>query len=165
MAMKCSGLGWVACAMVWVGMAGCTPVTFSHEAVIDFEAYDTVFVQPVLVRGDATFEGYSTGLQADLVDELRARSGFRAVTAAPDGAYVVVLSVELYITEDYDAIFDEDDDDDDDRFEVDGSWHLRTLDGQEIDRGSASDEGDYLDDTAREVIGQVAHRYLRAYRL
>lgn len=147
-----------------VGLGGCTPVTFSHEAVIDFGVYDSVYVQPILFSGDGIYDGYSTGLQEALVGELRERSGFRTVTAHPDASYGVVLSVELRVTEDYDAVFDEDDDDDD-RFDVDAAWHLRTIDGVQVDSGSASEQGDYLDDTAREVIGEVAHRYLRAYRL
>lgn len=154
-----------AALMASLVLASCTPVTFSHEAVIDFQTFDSVYVQPIVVDGNAVFDGYSIGLQEVLVGELRERSGFRAVTAEPDGRYVSVLSVELYITENYDPFFDEDRDDDDDRFTVEASWYLRTLDGDRIDGGSASDDGDYLEDTAREVISEIAHRYLRAYRL
>lgn len=155
----------LAALMAALALAACTPVTFSHDAVIDFQTFDSVYVQPIVVDGNTIFDGYSTSLQQDLVGELRDRSGFRSVTAEPDGRYVTVLSVELYVTENYDPVFDDDDDDDDDRFTVEASWYLRTLDGDRIDGGSASDEGDYLEDTAREVIGEIAHRYLRAYRL
>lgn len=157
------GQAALAGALVFGGLA-CTDVTFSHTPVIDFSVHDSVYVQPIVIGGDAVFQGYSTGLQADLISELRERSGFRTVTGIGDSSYVVVLSVELTVSENYDDFYD-DDDDDDDRYQVSGNWVLRTLDGDRIDSGSTSEDGDYVDDTAREVIGEIAHHYLRAYRL
>lgn len=158
--------GWLLAAAAAAGLAhgGCTAVTFSHEGVIDFAQFPTVYVQPIVISGRGIFDGYSQGLQDDLAAELRERSGFAGVTAQPNGTYVTVLSVELYVDEDYDSGYDEYDDDDD-RFYVEAAWHLRTLEGDQIDGGSLDVEGDYIDSTTQEAIGEIAHHYLRPYRL
>lgn len=156
---------WLLAVTAAAGLAlgGCTAVTFSHEGVIDFAQFPSVYVQPIVISGRGIFDGYSQGLQDDLARELRDRSGFAGVTVQPSGTYVTVLSVELYVDEDYDSDFDEDDTDD--RFYVEAAWHLRTLEGDQIDGGSLSVEGDYIDSTTQEAIGEIAHHYLRPYRL
>ena len=134
------------------------PLTFSHEAVIDFSRHRVVYVQPVATAGDLLDTGYSTGLQAYLADELLANSGFTAVTLNPAGQYDCVLSVELVIRSDYDY------DDRDEEWDVDAEWTLRTVDGDTIDVGSVSEDASTESEAAEEAMDAIANRYLAPYR-
>lgn len=70
----------------WV--AGCQPLTYSHEGAVDFDRYRTVFVE---VSGESQwFTDY-------LAEELRKYSGFESVTTQPYGTEDATLSVSLEI--------------------------------------------------------------------
>lgn len=71
--------------VVWLTV-GCQPLTYSHEGVVDFDRYRTVFVE---VSGESPwFTDY-------LVAELREHSGFESVTTQNDSTVDAFLSVSV----------------------------------------------------------------------
>ncbi len=140
-------------------VAGCAPLTFSHEGAIDFDRYRVVYIQPVATSGDRLNTGYSVGLQDYLARELAQNSGFTVITLDPTDPVDVVLVVDLYIDRDYDY------DDDDDEWDVDASWILRTPGGGVVDQGRVTESAVTEGEAAEEAMDAIAYRYLAPYRL
>lgn len=149
----------LAVAALLLGLSGCLPLTFSHEGSIDFRRYQVVYIQPVATVGSLLDTGYSTGLQVYLADELATNSGFRGITLDPRDPHDVVLVVELNIRSDYDY------EDREDEWDVDAEWILRTMDGDVVDVGSASEDATHQETAAEEAMDAIANRYLAPYRL
>lgn len=153
--------GWVrptrlaALAIAVAGLvAGCAPLTFSNEAVIDFELYSSVFVAVGGLDGSERDARY-------LEAELRDTSGFSRVTRDPTESVDAVLDVELEIDIDRRVFSDEPD-------EYTGrvDYVLTSPDGEVLDSGRASSASSTsLRSAAEGALDEVVYRYLPSYRL
>ena len=151
-------LGITLAALLAALLAGCLPMTFSHEGVIDFEKYPSVYVQPVLVTGQGVFgDGPDSSAQSYLISELRDASGFERVVGEPVNVSAVLV-VEVRIDVDYDS------EDGTEDYPGTASWYLRTLDGALINEGSASESSTTPQETLEDLLDEVGHHYLRPYR-
>lgn len=140
-------------------LGGCQPLTFSHEAVIDFGRYQRVYVQPIAITGGSLLTGTSVGLQDYLIRELEASSGFAVITGNPAVDHDVVLVVSIRFDEDYDP------DDNDYEWTADTSWVLRTVGGDPVHAGDTYERDNDPEEAAEEALDALANVYLRAYRL
>ena len=133
--------------------AGCLPLTFSHEGVIDFDVYSSVYVRPI--------GGLSSTFHNYLVEELRRESGFERVTTDENEAVDLVLTVSVEV----DRVWD--DDDDSYEYEVTASFVARTSAGAgvEVDSGRITDSSDFRDEAIEDALDEIALHYLRAYRI
>jgi hypothetical protein len=146
--------------MRWVGLlvalvVGCTPLTISHEGVIDFEAYPTVFLEPILVDGRDLRLNDGTSLRDYLSDELDAESGFKRVVRDPLDARVV-LQVSLSASESRP--------DEAPEWDVSASFSLRAAEGL-LTQGEVSDDSKSLDEALTDTLDEIALHFLRPYRL
>jgi hypothetical protein len=142
-------------------LTSCLPMTFSHEGVIDFTQYQSVYVQPVELTGSAVFSDIDTATQSYLIDVLREDAGFRTVTgdstASTDAVLVVQLRVdqEIEIREGQDLR----------RYLSRAEFTLRTASGSAIISGDVSDENDEIRESQEDALDEVAHFFLAPYRL
>ena len=133
---------------------GCAPVTFSNEAVIDFERYSVVYVSVGGLDGSARQADY-------LARELRQASGFEEVTLDPSVTVDALLAVALEIDLDRDLLGD-----DPDQYSASVQYSLRTPAGDLVDSGGASSSGSTdAFSAAEDALDEVVHRYLPSYRL
>lgn len=131
---------------------GCAPLTFSNEAVVDFERYTSVAIEM----------GGLDGAQRDaryLQEELQEASGFRTVTLDAEAKVSAILFVELVLERDS---FSEDGSE----YSVDIRFELLTPDGQLLHRGDIDGSGDSDPfDAAEDALTQLVSYYLPSYRI
>jgi hypothetical protein len=140
-------------------LLGCVPMTLSHEANIDFEAYPSVGVD-VTMGGSAVYYGEQSAT-AYLVRELREVSGFQSVTSALTEEVSLVLRVHLVMLEVVTYY------DDTPEFEYRTEASFMTLDNldNDIDSGSVTGLSSFPAESVEGALQDVAHHYFRPYRL
>jgi hypothetical protein len=133
---------------------GCTPLTFSKEGEIDFDAYSTVYVSvdaPVLVDGSEY-----------LARELRESSGFERVTTDPGETVRLVLEVDVAVTQ---RSIANDDGTTDVKYDGDAHFRATTPDGTVVLEGDETDTSESEGEAAEDVLDEVALRFLAPYRI
>ncbi len=144
------------CALALAATA-CTPLTFSNTAPIDFDRYQSVYVEGAEGGGvEISLAGLSP--REYLIEGLRQDSGFRRVERGPGGVDVH-LRVSLFI--DLDRGFDREDDE----YTVTAIFELYTPDGRLVDRGEVYDDDEDLYEAVEDALDEVVHHYLPSYRL
>ena len=143
-------------AALWlVALVGCAPLTLSHEGVIDFEAYPTVYVEPIAVDGRDLRLVDGTSMRDYLIESLNAESGFKRVVSDPLDARVT-LAVSLSAAESWR--------DEAPEWEVRANFALRS-EGGVVARGEVNDDARDLDEALTDTLDEVSLYFLRPYRL
>lgn len=132
--------------------AGCAPMTFSHEAEIDFGAYSSVRVS---VTNGPELTEY-------LAAELRETSGFSHVTTDPAESVSLVLTVTVEVVEDITV-----DSEGDIEIDYDGTGRFSavTPSGQPVLEGIEEDTSESWSEAEEDVLDEVSRRFLPPYRI
>lgn len=149
----------VLASLVLLGLSSCVPLTFSRDAAIDFEVYQSVAVE-VFLGGDAIYYGQANA-SAYLARELRDGSGFQSVTTDVSAEVDLVLSVQLVMFEVVTYVDGAPD------IQYDGHASFTAFDqqGVSVDSGRVADASSFPSETIEDVLDEVALRYLTPYRL
>jgi len=141
----------------------CLPLTFSHEAVLDFERYRSVAVHVEYRTGCELAAGTASDRSSYLQTELKRESGFEQVfiLAAGTPDVDVELTVELCGRRDVDFEEERDEWDVDAHFEVIDVRAGRSV----IDRGDMVGTAGDLQEAVEDVLDEVAHYFLPSYRI
>ena len=135
-------------------------MTFSKEAAIDFDEYQTARVEMTLF-GEAAFWGEAEAVHY-LVQELQQTSGFRWVTDSANESTDLVLQVNLLLRSE---VTTDEDGNEDTQFDGDANFTAVDRSGDRIDGGSVSDSSLTARETMEDTLDEVAHHYLAPFRL
>ncbi len=128
-------------------VAGCVPVTVSHDGAVDFQRYDSVYVAPLEGDGSPNDRRYLTG-------ELGLRSGFGTVSDDEDVPTDTVLFVDLTARPGADS------------YEVEVVWRLeKRKDGSLVDRGNSTGSAKEYFEASEEALDEVVAHYIPPYRI
>lgn len=144
-------------------LAGCLPLTFSHEAVIDFATYRSVGVEVEYETGCEIAAGMTRDRSVYLRGELTRESGFQQVFLLSEAPSA--LDVELRVSlcgrreVDFEAQTD--------KWQIDASFAAYDLHGGRslLDQGEASATAEDPGEAIEDALDEVALRYLPSYRL
>lgn len=134
-------------------ITSCAPMTFSHDAEVDFDTYPSVLVS-VNAPIDSAAEY--------LARELRESSGFENVTTDATESASLVLTVDVSVTET--STIDEDGNTDID-YEGSAVFRAATPSGRTVLEGTENDTSETPSEAAEDVLDQVARRFLAPYRI
>jgi len=140
-------------------VTACLPLTLGHDGSIDFNKYQTVYVQPVFAEGADIITGTDSGYQDYIAAELAEESGFSIITTDETVPHDCVLVVSFVLEATIDLSENEDE------YTVDADYTLREVGGQTIISGSVRDEASYADRAIDLALDEVVHAFLRPYRL
>jgi hypothetical protein len=144
--------GWALLAALLLPTSGCAPMTFSHEAEIDFDAYPSVRVSVV---NEPELSEYLAG-------ELRGTSGFSQVTTDPAEPVSLVLTVSVAVTENVTVSSDGEIDYD---YDATGIFSAVTPGGEPVLEGTEDDNSESWAEAEEDVLDEVARRFLPPYRI
>ena len=142
-------------------LSGCLPMTFSHEGRIDFTRYQSVYVQPIEITGNAVFSDIDQATQNYLVNELALVSGFAVVTGEQNADTDCVLVVRLRVDEDITVR----DGEDERTYQTFADFVLRTPDGRTIASSDVSEDSSSIVESQEDALDEVAHFFLAPYRI
>lgn len=135
-------IGWLAAAL-W--LSSCAPLTFSHEAAIDFDRFRAVRVSATGPMGNPS---------EYLAAELRSVSGFTTVTTSPTEPVDLVLEVSVTAEGNSDGSYDSV-----------ATYVAKTPAGAVVDEGEEYDTSDTELEAVEDALDEVAAHYQRPYRL
>ena len=139
--------------------SACVPLTFSHDAAIDFEKYKRARVV-VSLSDEAVYYG-AANATAYLIGELKAGSGFEVVVSDPSASVDLTLNVRLSMVEQVRTTDDGLDFD----YESQALYSALDSSGDTIDSGRTADSSGFPSEAIEDALDEVALRYLRPYRL
>lgn len=144
---------------LWAALtaSACTPLTFSNTAPIDFDRYQSVFVDDA---GDGGFSINLGGLSPReyLIAGLREESGFKRVERGPFEVDVTLrVSLTIDVLRTLSSGLDE--------YTIVARFELFTADGRLVDSGRVEDQSEYLLEAVEDALDEVVHHYLPSYRL
>lgn len=147
--------------LVIVGLLGvaCTPVTLSHAGRVDFERYRSVFVEPVILSGDAVFPDEDRGTQMYLVEELRGLSGFASVVGTSSPTPSTILSVDMTVNS------DEDRETGRIRYTASTAFTLRSISGEILVSDTTSSSDTDILEAQEDALDDIALFFLKPYRI
>lgn len=143
-------------ALLLFAFVGCTPMTFSNDAPIDFRRYSLVGVN---VFVNARFERVES---AYLVEELREDSGFQRLQVGIDSDVDAELIIEVEV---WDEPADDEDDWDGVYYESRADFYLYDRDGNLVDTGSTDAQSEFEREAVEDALDLVSLHYFRDYRI
>ena len=143
--------------LVLIALGGCLPLTFDHEGLIDFERYPSVYVARIIVDGRP-----SSAYTRYFVQELRDAGGFAEVSEEPSSqaslTLVIRVEVSTKIEVDHDGKAETE-------YEAEAIFEANDRAGRLVDHGREDDSSTSFEETIEDALDEVAHHYLRPYRI
>lgn len=137
------------------GLVSCVPLTFSHEGVIDFEQYASVYV--AAPTGEAP-----SWTRAYLIEELQRESGFSEVTDSASASVDLILETDIDVEEE---IEEDAEGNKETVYEVTVVFDAFTPGQEPVDHGSVSDDDPDETEAIEDALDELAHYFLRPYRI
>ena len=148
-----------------IACAGCTPLTFSNEAAVDFNQYTSVYIAP-LEGADWSFPMFGDeDLDDYLVEEMTDHSGFSLFTTNPDQESSLYLYVTIQVKEEEKTTSTDDGTETEYEFEAIATYEAFTGGNKLIDKGSEKDTSSDRDAAIRDALDEIVIHYLPTYRI
>jgi len=146
-----------------LALGACLPLTFSHEAVIDFDRYRSVAVHVEYRAGCELAAGSAGGRSSYLQGELKRESGFEQGFLLAGTTPDVDAELRVTLCGRRDVDFEEE------RDEWDVDAHFDLVDPAEgrrvLESGDVTATGETSEEAIEDALDEVAHHFLPSYRI